>query len=58
MEKGQKVKIISDDCRLPKGTVCVIEEVVNETHSRPYYIYREEETKRKEILYRNFVADW
>ena len=43
---GDKVKVVSDDCRLPKGTVCVTERV-SAVHTdpddvciaiKPYYI--------------------
>jgi len=38
MQKGQEVKVISEDIRLPKGTICVVEEVVNDSYDKPYYI--------------------
>ena len=38
MQKGQEVKVISENLRLPKGTICVVEEVVSDSHDKPYYI--------------------
>lgn len=38
MQKGQMVKIISDNLRIPRGTICVIEEIVSDIHDKPYYI--------------------
>ena len=38
MNRGDLVIVKTDNCRLPKGTVCIVEEVLNETHDKPYYI--------------------